>query len=43
MRLPTEEMAAAATRLLLAGGVASGLRQRFAVQLVPRESTSRVS
>ncbi|WP_203911524.1 LacI family DNA-binding transcriptional regulator [Rhizocola hellebori] len=41
MRLPTEEMAAAATRLLLAGGVASGLRQRFAVQLVPRESTGR--
>ncbi len=39
MRLPTEEMAAAATRLLLAGGVAPGLRQRFAVKLVAREST----
>lgn len=41
MRLPTEEMAATATRMLLAGGIASGHRQRFAVKLIQRESTSR--
>jgi DNA-binding LacI/PurR family transcriptional regulator len=40
MRLPVEEMAATATRLLLAGGPAAGHRQRFPVELVVRESTS---
>lgn len=38
MRLPVEEMAAAATRLLLAGELAPGHRQRFPVDLVLRES-----
>jgi len=41
MRLPVEEMAAAATRLLLHGVPASGHRQRFAVELVTRDSTPR--
>lgn len=39
MRLPVEEMAAAAARLLLAGVPASGHRQRFPVELVVRQST----
>ncbi|NUR69538.1 MAG: LacI family DNA-binding transcriptional regulator [Hamadaea sp.] len=39
MRLPVEEMAAAATRLLLEGIPASAHRQRFPVELVVREST----
>ncbi|WP_329615441.1 LacI family transcriptional regulator [Streptomyces brevispora] len=39
MRLPVEEMAAAATRLLLDGDPVSGLRQRFPVELVTRQST----
>jgi DNA-binding LacI/PurR family transcriptional regulator len=39
MRLPVEEMAATAARLLLAGGPAHGHRQRFPVNLVVREST----
>ncbi|NEA33401.1 LacI family DNA-binding transcriptional regulator [Streptomyces sp. SID13031] len=39
MRLPVEEMAAAATRLLLGGSPASGHRQLFPVELVVREST----
>ena len=42
MRLPVEEMAAAATRLLLAGPVPLGYRKRFAVEYVERQST-RVS
>lgn len=41
MRLPVEEMAAAATRLLLAGRPASGHRQRFPVDLVIRDSARR--
>jgi DNA-binding LacI/PurR family transcriptional regulator len=39
MRLPVEEMAATATRLLLVGSPAPGHRQRFPVDLVVREST----
>ncbi|HET6293776.1 MAG TPA: LacI family DNA-binding transcriptional regulator, partial [Kribbella sp.] len=39
MRLPVEEMAAVATRLLLEGIPAVGHRQRFPVELVVREST----
>lgn len=42
MRLPTEEMAAAATRMLLTGDIAPGRRERFAVDLVERDSTSLV-
>lgn len=41
MRLPVEDMAAAATRLLLEGSPASGYRQRFPVDLVVRESTRK--
>ncbi|KXK63666.1 hypothetical protein AWW66_01490 [Micromonospora rosaria] len=41
MRLPVEEMAAAATRLLLAGTVPTGHRERFAVDFVERGSTPR--
>jgi DNA-binding LacI/PurR family transcriptional regulator len=40
MRLPVEDMAAAATRLLLAGNIPSGHRQRFMVNLVERQSAS---
>ena len=40
MRMPVEDMAAAAVRLLLNGSVGAGYRQRFPVELVPRESTS---
>ncbi|MEV8373174.1 LacI family DNA-binding transcriptional regulator [Kribbella sp. NPDC056861] len=43
MRLPVEEMAAAAGRLLLAGGPARGHRQQFSVDLVVRESTRDLS
>ncbi|AWS42758.1 LacI family DNA-binding transcriptional regulator [Streptosporangium sp. 'caverna'] len=39
MRLPVEDMAAAATRLLLEGDPAPGHRQRFPVDLVLRDST----
>ncbi|WP_042394628.1 LacI family DNA-binding transcriptional regulator [Streptacidiphilus carbonis] len=39
MRLPVEEMAAAATRLLLEGNPGPGHRQRFPVELVTRQST----
>jgi DNA-binding LacI/PurR family transcriptional regulator len=39
MRLPVEEMAAAATHLLLRGNPAPGHRQRFPVELVVRDST----
>jgi DNA-binding LacI/PurR family transcriptional regulator len=39
MRLPVEEMAATATRLLLEGAPARGHRQWFPVDLVVREST----
>lgn len=39
MRLPVEEMAAAATRLLLAGPVPTGHRERFAIDIVQRGST----
>ena len=39
MRLPVEDMAAAATRLLLEGNPAPGHRQRFPVNLVIRDST----
>ncbi|GAB1818670.1 LacI family DNA-binding transcriptional regulator [Herbidospora sp. RD11066] len=38
MRLPVEEMAAAAARLLLEGDVTPGYRQRFPVDLVNRAS-----
>jgi DNA-binding LacI/PurR family transcriptional regulator len=41
MRLPVEEMAAAATRLLLAGNIRSGYRETFPVDFVRRESTSQ--
>ncbi len=40
MRMPVEDMAAAATRLLLDGPVPAGYRQRFPVELIPRESTA---
>ncbi|WP_434742095.1 LacI family DNA-binding transcriptional regulator [Micromonospora sp. SH-82] len=43
MRLPVEEMAATATRLLLTGDVPSGHRQRFTVELVERDSTGRLA
>lgn len=39
MRMPVEEMAGAATRLLLTGPVPAGYRQRFPVELVERGST----
>jgi DNA-binding LacI/PurR family transcriptional regulator len=39
MRLPVEEMAAAATRLLLRGVPATGHRRQFPVELVTRDST----
>jgi DNA-binding LacI/PurR family transcriptional regulator len=39
MRLPVEEMAATAARLLLAGPVPIGHREHFTVDLVPRDST----
>ncbi|WP_345633934.1 LacI family DNA-binding transcriptional regulator [Rugosimonospora acidiphila] len=41
MRLPVEDMAAAATRLLLEGTPSAGYRQRFPVDLVVRDSTCR--
>ncbi|MGW5355295.1 LacI family DNA-binding transcriptional regulator [Streptomyces sp. NPDC004031] len=40
MRLPVEDMAAAATRLLLQGAPATGHRQRFPVGLVTRATTA---
>ncbi|MEV6965741.1 LacI family DNA-binding transcriptional regulator [Hamadaea sp. NPDC051192] len=43
MGLPVEEMAAAATRLLLDGVPPSGLRMRFPVKLVRRDSTRRAA
>ncbi|MEV0393269.1 LacI family DNA-binding transcriptional regulator [Polymorphospora rubra] len=39
MRMPVEEMAAAATRLLIDGAVRPGYRQCFPVELVTRAST----
>lgn len=39
MRLPVEEMAAAAARLLLEGTPAPGYRERFSVDLIRRDST----
>lgn len=39
MRLPVEDMAAAATRMLLEGSPAPGHRQWFPVDLVLRDST----
>lgn len=39
MRLPVEEMAAAATRLLVNGAPATGHRQQFPVELITRDST----
>lgn len=39
MRLPVEEMAAEATRMLLGGALDSGYRKRYPVQLIVREST----
>ncbi|WTL14320.1 LacI family transcriptional regulator [Kribbella sp. NBC_01505] len=39
MRLPVEEMAAAATQLLLQGNPAPGYRRQFPVELVVRQST----
>ncbi|MBU2663529.1 LacI family transcriptional regulator [Actinoplanes bogorensis] len=41
MRMPVEQMAAAATRLLLDGDVPPSYRQCLPVTLVPRESTAR--
>jgi DNA-binding LacI/PurR family transcriptional regulator len=43
MRMPVEDMAGAATRLLLDGGVEVGYRQRVPVELVVRESTGSPS
>ncbi|WP_203843361.1 LacI family DNA-binding transcriptional regulator [Winogradskya humida] len=43
MRVPVEEMAAAATRLLLTGDVPPGHRQYFPVELVQRESAGHRS
>jgi DNA-binding LacI/PurR family transcriptional regulator len=40
MRLPVEDMAAAAARLLLDGPVPAGYRRRFPVELIVRESTT---
>ncbi|MFF5235166.1 LacI family DNA-binding transcriptional regulator [Dactylosporangium sp. NPDC000521] len=40
MRMPVEDMAAAAVRLLLDGPVPAGYRQRFPVELIVRESTA---
>jgi DNA-binding LacI/PurR family transcriptional regulator len=40
MRMPVEDMASAAARLLLDGPVPVGYRQRFPVELVVRESTT---
>ncbi|BCB89890.1 LacI family DNA-binding transcriptional regulator [Phytohabitans suffuscus] len=42
MRLPTEEMATAATRMLLTGTITPGHRERFTVELVERDSASPV-
>ncbi|MGN9909939.1 LacI family DNA-binding transcriptional regulator [Phytohabitans sp. LJ34] len=42
MRLPAEQMATAATRMLLTGDLSPGQRERFAVELVERESTSPI-
>ncbi|WP_436531656.1 LacI family DNA-binding transcriptional regulator [Actinoplanes sp. HUAS TT8] len=42
MRMPVEEMAATATRLLLDDTVPAGYHQRFPVALVQRASTTRV-
>jgi DNA-binding LacI/PurR family transcriptional regulator len=39
MRLPVEDMAATATRLLLSGGIPTGYRDRFPVRFVQRQST----
>jgi DNA-binding LacI/PurR family transcriptional regulator len=39
MHLPVEKMAAAAARLLLAGNIPAGYRERFAVDFVERDST----
>jgi DNA-binding LacI/PurR family transcriptional regulator len=39
MRLPVEEMAAAAVRLLLDGVPATAHRQMFPVELITRQST----
>ena len=39
IRLPVEEMAAEATRMLLNGGPAFGYRKRYPVELILREST----
>ncbi|WNV85505.1 LacI family DNA-binding transcriptional regulator [Umezawaea sp. Da 62-37] len=41
MRMPVEEMAVAATRLLLDGNIASGYRRCLPVELVVRGSTTR--
>ncbi|MDI1465374.1 LacI family DNA-binding transcriptional regulator [Catellatospora sp. KI3] len=41
MRLPVEEMAAAAVRLLLSGDITSGHRTLFPAELVRRQSTAR--
>jgi DNA-binding LacI/PurR family transcriptional regulator len=43
MRMPVEDMAAAAARLLLDGSVPAGYRQRFPVELILRESTGHES
>ena len=40
MRMPVEDMAAAAARLLLDGSAPAGYRQRFPVELITRESTA---
>jgi DNA-binding LacI/PurR family transcriptional regulator len=41
MRLPVEQMAAEATRILLDGAPTHGYRKRFPVELIERESTIR--
>ncbi|GHJ43039.1 LacI family transcriptional regulator [Catellatospora sp. TT07R-123] len=43
MRLPVEEMAAAAVRLLLSGTIMSGQRQPFPAELVLRQSTGHLT
>jgi DNA-binding LacI/PurR family transcriptional regulator len=41
MRLPVEQMAAAATGMLLSGSIPTGHRERFPIRLILRDSTIR--
>lgn len=43
MRLPVEEMAAAAVRLLVSGDISPGHRELFPAELVVRQSTGRLT